>query len=175
MLAPLTLVQLAREVGDKLLDEFAPQLPQAAQLIKHQRRKAALRKPEARFEHTQHLLRAQSRAFLLFDAIFEAVDFVLQGRVSFFELGPIAEQREYPPVLGVLGVKPHVELQAPKLSQCLHQKCGRHRPGLKGAKRSSSPDRSDDRAPRNIPATYLTSGCAPSADPVHAPRGCAAL
>ena len=27
MLASLTLVQLAREVGDKLLDEFAPQLP----------------------------------------------------------------------------------------------------------------------------------------------------
>ena len=81
-------------------------------------------------EHAQHLLRAQRRAFLLFDAVLETIDLVLQRGVGLLQLGAIAEQREHAPVLGILRItEQHVDASGtPKLSQCLHGKSGRHRP-----------------------------------------------
>ena len=132
--APLALLELPRELGDELLDEFAPQLPQAPQLIENQRRKAALREPEPRFEHSQHLLGAQGGAFLLFDAIFETIDFVLERGVGFLQLGAVAKQREHAVILGILRVAAYVALEQPQLSQCVHEKCGDHRRRVSGGR-----------------------------------------
>ena len=96
MRAPLALFLLPREIRDELLDELAPGLPEAAQLIEHERGIAALRRAEPQLERAEHFLHALRRAFLLLDAVLQAIDFVLQLAIGFLELRTIAEQREDP-------------------------------------------------------------------------------
>src|SRR6185437_2133402 len=70
-------------------------------------------------------------------------------------------------------LRAQAELEKTELSQRLHERCGGEPPLLTSRRRAPGRMRSDDLAPRSIPATCLTSCCGPSADPVHAPRGCA--
>src|SRR5215469_16353088 len=119
-------------------------------------------------------MRALRRAFLLLDEILQAVDLLLQVAVGFLQLGAIAEQRQDPMVLLAGRLRAQAELEKTKLSQRLHEGCGGCTAPLMRRVRSSCGMRSDDLAPRSIPATCLTSRCGPSADPVHAPHSRAA-
>ena len=138
--AALAFLELPRKLCHELLDELAPELPQTPQLVEHQRRKAALGKPEPRFEHPQHLLRAQGCAFLLFDAVFETIDLVLQRGVGLFQLRAVAKQRKHAVILRILHVATDIDLEQPELAQCIHDRCGSHRPtAFRRAKQSSRP------------------------------------
>src|SRR5262245_48919737 len=81
--APFPIFQLASQVCDELLDELAAKLPQRPQLIEHQRRIAALLRPEPLLEGSEHLLHAGGSAFLLLDTVFETIDLVFELAVSF--------------------------------------------------------------------------------------------
>ena len=76
-----------------------PGLPQAAQLIEHERGISGLRNAQARLQRAQHLLHALRGAFLLLDAVLETVDLFLQLAVGLLQLGAIAEQGEDAPIL----------------------------------------------------------------------------
>src|SRR2546430_9514730 len=69
-----------------------------------------------------------------------------------------------------LAIRAEAELEKAELTQRLHEGIGGRPPPLMRRLRAPCWMRSDDLAPRSIPATYLTSCCAPNADPVHAPR-----
>src|SRR5262245_50637104 len=96
MRATLAVFELAREIRDELFDQLATELPEPAQLIEHERGIAALLRAEPLLERRQHFLHARGRAFLLLDAILEAIDLVLELAVGFLELRAILEKREYP-------------------------------------------------------------------------------
>ncbi len=87
----LALFLLSRQVRDELLDQLAPGLPEATQLVEHERRITALRIGEAHLERAEHLLHALRRAFLLLDAVLEAIDLILQPAIGLLELGTLAE------------------------------------------------------------------------------------
>ena len=72
-----------------------PERPQLAQLVEHQRRIGGLGLPQSRLQPLQHLLHARGRAFLLLDAVLEALHLVLHAAVGFLELGAIAEQVQH--------------------------------------------------------------------------------
>jgi len=72
VLAPLALFLLPRQVGDQLGDELTARLPQAAQLIKHQRRVSALGGAQPPLERVEHLLDALGGRLLLLDEVLEA-------------------------------------------------------------------------------------------------------
>src|ERR1700722_2094176 len=172
--APLALVLLASEVGHELREQFAPGLPEAPQLIEHQRAVGGLGDREAPLEGVQHLLDALRGALLLLDQVLETERLVLKAAVGLLQLRAVTEQLEHPVIfIGFGALRAQAEFEKSELSQRLHEKCGGVPPLLRRRCRTPSWLRSDGPAPRSIPATCLTSRCGPSADPVHAPRGCA--
>src|SRR5207237_310090 len=172
---PVALLLLPHPIGYHLADELAARLPQAAQLIEHQRRVSGLGGAQAPLERIEHVLHALGGTFLLLEQVLEAEDLVLQPAVGLLELGAVAKQRQHPVVLIIgLAIRAEAELEKAELTQRLHEGIGGRPPPLMRRFRAPCWMRSDDLAPRSIPATYLTSCCAPNADPVHAPRECAA-
>ncbi|TLY62161.1 MAG: hypothetical protein E6K48_05495 [Gammaproteobacteria bacterium] len=97
--AALVILLLAHEIGNELRDELASRLPQAAQLIEHQRRVAGLGRDEPPLERSQHVLHALGGRLLLLDQVLEAEGLLLQVAVGLLELGAIAKQRQHPMVV----------------------------------------------------------------------------
>jgi hypothetical protein len=98
--AALAIFELTREVCKELLNELATELPQPAQLVENESGISAVLRTETLLEGREHFLHALGRALLLLDAIFQAIDFVLQLAIGFLELRAIAKERKHPRVFG---------------------------------------------------------------------------
>src|SRR5690606_33119921 len=129
---------------------------------------------KARFERGKHLLHALCSAILLLHPILQAIDFFLELVVRLLELGSIPKQGNDALVLLLRGVRTTRKPKESELTQCFHEGRGGRPPHTTRSRRPASQAGTGGRAPGNTPATCLTSCCGPSADPAHAPRGCAA-
>src|SRR5205823_14927455 len=123
---------------------------------------------------TEKLVHELGGCLLLLEEVLKAESIILQPTVGVLELCAVAKQRQHPMVLSGLAIRAEAEFEKAELTQRLHERCGGRPPFLMRRFLAPCWMRSDDLAPRSIPATYLTSCSAPSADPVHAPRECAA-
>src|SRR5262249_53620149 len=96
--APLAVLLLARQIGEEGSDQLATALPQAAQLVEHERRIGGLGDAQAPLERVEHLLGAQRGALLLFDQVLETKGLFLQIAIGLFQLRAVAEQGQHPMV-----------------------------------------------------------------------------
>ena len=117
---PFDLLRL--EFGDELLHQVLPERPDLAQLVEHQRLVGGGRLRKSRLEPLQQFLHARRGAFLLLDAILEALDFFLRAAERFLQLNAVAEQVEDAPFVR-LRIAPLAERHAheSQLAEALHQ------------------------------------------------------
>ena len=113
--AALALLLLGGQFGGELRQQRAPQIPQFAQLIEHQRRIARLRLRQARLQGLQHFLHARGRAFLLLDAILHALHFILQRDMGFLQFRAIAKQVQHAVVVDLEFISLRAESQETQL------------------------------------------------------------
>ncbi len=126
----LAFILLARQVRNQLSDELASALPQAPQLVEHQRRVGGVGCTQASLERGQHPLHALGRRLLLLDEILEAVGLVLQAAVGLLQLGAVAEQRQHTMLVVGTAIRAEVEFEESELAQGVHEKLGGRPPLL---------------------------------------------
>ena len=91
----LALDVLPFQIGTKAAQQVRSSRPQVAQLEEDECGISGLGNPEAALEMLEHFTNARGRAFLLLETILQTMDFVLQFRIRFLELGAIAEQLQH--------------------------------------------------------------------------------
>ena len=96
VLPDLAHLLLAREFGGEAGELLMAALPQGAQLEENQRPEPALRVAEQLAEGVELFLDADGRALLLFQAVVQEVEFVLQIGIGLFQARPVLEELHEP-------------------------------------------------------------------------------